>query len=152
MGRIAAFPTIHQVVLDDSGPLRYFTFTEAASAGMAVGFAATGVSNAVVPMDATAGEQPIGVAVYDVEAGDIGAVVMDHNIVNMANDHATTAIDAGDFVGPVNSTVQGAVVEIALGQQSADAYYSGIALEDIAGSDVGAVLLKHGIFLDTYEL
>lgn len=152
MGRIAAFPTIHQVVRDDSGPIRQFTFTEAASAGMAVGFAAAGISNAVVPMDATGGEQPIGVAVYDVEAGDEGPVAMDHCIVIMANDHATTAIDAGDYVGPVSSNVQGAVIEIALGQQQADIYYSGIALEDIEGAGVGEVLMKHGVFLDTYEL
>lgn len=148
MAGIAAFPAIHQVVIDDRGPIRTFTFTEAASAGMAVGFAATGVSNAVVPMDATAGEQPIGVAVYDVEAGDMGAVAMDGNIVVVANDDDTTAIDAGDHVGPINSTVQGAVVPIALGIKTADIYFLGIALEDIAGGATGEILIQVGVFLD----
>ena len=148
MAGIAAFPTIHGVVIDDRGPLRSFTFTEAAKAGMAVGFAATGVSNAVVPMDATAGEQPIGVAVYDVEAGDMGSVAMDGNVVVVANDDDTTAIDAGDHVGPISSTVQGAVVPIALGIKTADIYYLGIALEDIAGGATGEILVKVGVFLD----
>lgn len=148
MAGIAAFPTIHGVVKNDSGPLRSFTFTEAASAGMAVGFAATGVSNAVVPMDATAGEQPIGVAVYDVEAGNKGSVAMDGNIVVVANDDDTTAIDAGDHVGPISSTVQGAVVPIALGIKTADIYFLGIALEDIAGSATGEILVTCGVFLD----
>lgn len=148
MAGIAAYPTIHQVVINDSGPIRTFVFTEAASAGMAVGFAATGVSNAVVPMDATGGEQPIGVAVYAVEAGDEGAVAMDGNIVVVANDDDTTAIDAGDHVGPISSTVQGAVVPIALGIKTADIYYLGIALEDIAGSATGEIMIKVGVFLD----
>lgn len=148
MTGITAFPTIHGVVKDDQGPIRSFTFTEAASAGMAVGFAAAGVSNAVVPMDATSGEQPIGVSVYDVAAGAKGAVAMDGNIVVVANDDDTDPIDAGDHVGPVNSTVQGAVDTIALGIKTADTYYLGIALEDIAGGSTGEILVKAGVFLD----
>ena len=42
MTDITAFPTIHQVVMNDGGPLRTFTFTEAASAGQAVGTANLG--------------------------------------------------------------------------------------------------------------
>ena len=148
MTAITAFPAIHGVVKDDAGPIRSFTFTEAASAGMAVGFAATGVSNAVVPMDATGGEQPIGVAVYDVEAGDKGSVAMDGNIVVVANDDDTDAIDAGDYVKPVGTTVQGTVDTAALGIQTADVYYLGIALEDIAGGGTGEILVQCGVFLD----
>lgn len=148
MTAITAFPTIKQVVKNDSGLIRAFTFTEAASAGMAVGFAATGVSNAVVPMDATGGEQPIGVAIYDVDAGDMGAVAMDGCEVTVANDDDADAIDAGDHVGPVNSTVQGAVDTIALGIKTADTYYLGIALEDIAGNATGKIVIKVGVFLD----
>lgn len=147
MTAITAFPTITDVV-KHTGLLRTFTFTEAASSGMVVGFAATGVSNAVVPMDATAGEQPIGVAPYDVSAGDIGAVAMNGSVVTVANDDDTGAIDAGDVVGPVNSTVQGAVDTIALGIKTADTYYLGIALEDIAGNSTGEVLVSVGVFLD----
>ena len=148
MAGIAAFPTIHGVVKDDRGPIRSFTFTEAAKAGQAVSFAATGVSNAVVIADATGGEQPIGVAVYDVAIGEKGAVAMDGNIVVVANDDDTTAIDSGDHVGPISSTVKGAVVPIALGIKTADIYFLGIALEDIAGGATGEILIKVGVFLD----
>ena len=145
---VTAFPTIHQVVIDDSGPIRTFTFTEAASAGMAVGYAGTGVSNAVVPMHLQAGEQPIGVAVYDVEAGDKGAVAMDGCIVMMANADQTTAIDAGDHLLCDDNAVTGTVSVCALGIKTADIYFVGIALEDIAGAGVGEVLVKVGVFLD----
>lgn len=148
MTDITAFPTISPVVINDAGPQRTFTFTEAASAGQAVGFAATGVSNAVVPMDATAGEQPIGVAVYPVEAGDKGLVAMDGNIVKVANADDTTAIDAGDHVGPNDNALQGTVSTVALGIQTADVYFLGIALEDIAGGGTGEILITVGVFLD----
>lgn len=149
MADIGAFPTIHGVVIDDRGPIRSFTFTEAASAGMAVGFAATGVSNAVVPMDATAGEQCIGVAVYDVEAGDLGAVAMDGNIVVVANADDTTAIDAGDQVELNDNAVQGTVSALTLTQFTANHYVLGIALEDIAGAGTGEILVQVGIQVDS---
>ena len=149
MADISAFPTIHGVVIDERGPLRTFTFTEAASAGMAVGFAADGISNAVVPMDATAGEQPIGVAVYDVEAGDKGAVAMDGNIVVVANFDDTTAIDAGDYVEMNDNAVQGTVGALALTQFTANHYVLGIALEDIAGGGTGEILVQVGVQVDS---
>ena len=142
------FPTSHGVVKDDKGPIRSYTFTEAAKAGMAVGFAATGVSNAVVPMDATADEQPIGVAVYDVEAGDKGAVAMDGNIVLVANADDTTAIDAGDYVELNDNAVQGTVSALALEVYTANHYVLGIALEDIAGAGTGEILVQVGVQLD----
>lgn len=148
MAGIATFPTIHQVVIDDKGPIWPFTFTEAAKAGMVVGFAAAGISNAVVPMDQTAGEQPIGSAVYDVEAGDQGAVAMDNCIVMVANDDDTTTIDAGSYIGPISSTVKGAVVEITLGIQATDIYYIGKTLEDIGPSSTGRAIIAAGVFLD----
>ena len=148
MADISAFPTIHGVVIDERGPLRTFTFTEAASAGMAVGFAADGISNAVVPMDATAGEQPIGVAVYDVEAGDKGSVAMDGNIVLVANADDTTAIDAGDYVELNDNAVQGTVSALALEVYTANHYVLGIALEDIAGAGTGEILVQVGVQLD----
>lgn len=148
MADISAFPAIQHVVIHELGLIRTFTFTEAASAGMAVGFAATGVSNAVVPMDATAGEQPIGVAVYDVAIGAKGAVAMNGNVVVVANADDTTAIDAGDHVALNDNAVQGTVSTAALGIQTADVYYLGIALEDIAGAGTGEVLVGVGVFLD----
>ena len=149
MADISTFPTIHQVVKDDSGAIRTFTFTEAASAGQVVGFAAAGVSNAVVPMDATAGEQPIGVALYAVEAGDKGAVAMDGCIVEVANADDTTAIDSGDYVELNNNTVKGTVSALALTQFTANHYIAGIALEDIAGSSTGDILVQVGVQVDS---
>lgn len=161
MGDVAAFPTIHQVVIDDRGPMRTFTFTEAAKAGMAVGFAATGVSNAVVPMDKTSGEQAIGISVYDVEAGDKGAVAMDGNICVVANADDTTDIDAGDQVMQDDNAVQGTVSAFTpradLASTTIDATNDttidgsaqivGIALEDILGDGVGEILVKVGLTL-----
>ena len=148
MADIGTFPTIQQVVINDSGPIRSYTFTEAAKAGQAVGYAATGVSNAVVPMDATAGEQCIGVAVYDVEAGDMGAVAMDGNEVIVANADDTTAIDSGDIVELNDNAVQGTVSTLALTQFTANHYVPGIALEDIAGAGTGKILVDCGVQLD----
>lgn len=142
------FPTIHQVVKDDAGPIRTFTFTEAAKAGMAIGFAAAGVSNAVVPMDATSGEQPIGVAVYDVEAGDKGAVAMDGCIVEVCNAEAGV-IDAGDYVETNNAAVQGCVSPLALTQFTANHYVVGIALEDIGANVTGDILVQVGVQVDS---
>lgn len=149
MADITSFPTIHQVVIDDGGPIRTFTFTEAASAGMAVGFAATGISNAVVPMDATSGEQCIGVAVYDVAIGAKGAVAMDGNIVVVANADDTSVIDAGDYVELNDNAVQGTVSALTLTQFTANHYVLGITLEDIAGNGTGEVLVQVGVRVDS---
>lgn len=149
MADITPFPTIHTVVKDDSGPIRTFTFTEAAKAGQAVGFAATGVSNAVVLMDATAGEQCIGVAVYDVAIGAKGAVAMDGNIVVVANADDTTAIDAGDTVELNDNAVKGTVSALTLSQFTANHYILGIALEIIAGGGTGEILVSCGVQVDS---
>lgn len=148
MADISAFPTIHTVVTHES-LIRTYTFTEAASAGMAVGFAATGVSNAVVPMDATADEQPIGVAVYDVAIGEKGAVAMNGNVCVVANADDTTAIDAGDQVELNDNAVQGTVSALALTQFTANHYVLGIALEDIAGAGTGEILVAVGVQVDS---
>lgn len=148
MTDIGTFPTIHGVVVNDSGPIRAYTFTEAAKAGQAVGYAATGVSNAVVVMDATGGEQCIGVAVYDVEAGDMGAVALDGNEVLVANADDTAAIDAGDHVELNDNTVKGTVSALALEVYTANHYVLGIALEDILGGGTGRILVDCGVQLD----
>lgn len=160
-GDISAFPTIQQVVINDSGPIRAYTFTEAAKAGMAVGYAEGGISNAVVPMDDTTGEQCIGVAVYDVEAGDMGAVAMDGCEVIVANADDTQGIDAGDQVMQNDNSVQGTVSAYTpradLGSTVIDATNDttvdgsakivGVAMEDIAGNGTGKILVKVGLAL-----
>lgn len=142
------FPTIHQVLIDDKGPVRTFVFTEAAKAGMVVGFAAAGVSNAVVPMDASSGEQCIGVAIYDVAAGDSGAVAMDGCIVIVCNAEAGV-IDAGDYLETNNAAVQGCVSPLTLTQFTANHYVAGIALEDIGANVTGEMLIQVGVQVDS---
>ena len=148
MADISTFPTITDVV-SHMGLSRTFTFTEAASAGQVVGFAATGISNAVVPMDATAGEQCIGVAIYDVAIGDKGAVAMNGSVVKMANADDTSAIDAGDVVELNDNAVQGTVSALTLTQYTANHYTMGIALEDIAGGASGDVLVSVDVKVDS---
>ena len=147
MADISTFPTIHNVLITGDNT-RTFTATEAVSAGMVVGYAATGVSNAVVPLNATAGEQPIGVAMYDAGAGSLVAVCMNGCEVVVANYDDTTGIDAGDHLALNDNAVGGTVGAAALGIQTADVYYLGIALEDIAGAGTGKALVSVGVFLD----
>ena len=148
MGDISAFPTIHDVC-PHYGLNRTYTATEAVKAGQAVGFAATGVSNAVVPMDATADEQCIGVAEYDAGAGSLVNVCMNGCVVNVANADDTTAIDAGDHVELNDNAVQGTVSTLALTQFTANHYVLGIALEDIAGAGTGEILVAVGVQVDS---
>ena len=148
MAVISPFPTIH-TVCPYYGLNRGFTATEAVKGGQAVGFAATGISNAVVPMDATAGEQVIGVAEYDAGAGSEVNVCMNGCVVVVANADDTTAIDAGDHVELNDNAVQGTVSALALTQFTANHYILGIALEDIAGSGTGEVLVTVGVQVDS---
>ena len=76
MADISAFPTIVNGVIHNSGPTWSFTATEATKAGQVVGPAATGVSNAVVIMDATAGETGIGVAIKSVIPTGLATFIM----------------------------------------------------------------------------
>ena len=160
MTDITTFPTIQQVIHND-GPTWTFTATEAVTAGQAVGGAATGVSNAVVPLDATTGENAIGVALYDAAAGAIVAVCLDGCIVTVANADDTTAIDAFGYVMQNDNSVKGTVSEFtpradlastvidATNDTTIDgsALIVGQALEDIAGGGTGKILVKTSIML-----
>lgn len=108
MADIAAFPTIRNV-LYSGGNVQKFTATTAVKAGQVVAFAATGVSEAVIPsLKGTAG-QPIGVALYDIAAGAVGAIAMDQCIVNVANAESDADIDAGDMLESNDNIVGGTV-------------------------------------------
>ena len=160
MTDITTFPTIQQVIHND-GPTWTFTATEAVSAGQAVGPAATGVSNAVVPMDATVGENALGVALFDAAAGAKCTVCLDGSIVTVANADDTTAIDAGGYVMQNDNSVKGTVSEFtpradlastvidATNDTTIDgsALIVGQALEDIAGGGTGKILVKTSIML-----
>ena len=146
MTDITAFPAIQDVLIAGKN-IREFTATEAVTAGMVVGPAATGVSNAVVPMDATSGETGIGVAIKSAGAGTKVKVAMIGCVVKMVNADDTTAIDAGDYVEQNDNALQGTVSPVAVADISGaigTGHYGvvGIAEEDIAGGAYGAVRIE----------
>jgi hypothetical protein len=155
MADISTFPTIHQVLWND-GPVRTFTAGEAITAGQLVGYAATGVSDTVVGMDKTAGEQPVGVALTGAANGAPVAVCMDGCEVEMAVADDTTGIDAGNAVEWNDNAVKGTVSEYTPRADLASTVIDGAddttidgstwvigqAMEDIAGGGTGKVRLK----------
>lgn len=162
MTDIGTFPTI-QRVLSEGDNVHGFTAGEAITAGMAVGFAATGVSNTVVRMDDTAGENALGVAIYDADSGAEVLVACIGCIVTVANADDTAGIDAGDILMQNDNAVLGTVSTFTpradLGSCTLDASNDttvdgsarlvGIALEDIAGSAVGRMLVQPMLMLYT---
>jgi hypothetical protein len=146
MADISAFPAIQDVLVSGKN-VREFTATEAITAGMVVGYAATGVSNAVVPMDGTSGETAIGVAIKSAAITKKVKVAMLGCVVKMVNADDTTAIDAGDYVEQNDNALQGTVSPADVADISGAVGTShwgviGIAEEDIAGSAYGRVRIQ----------
>jgi hypothetical protein len=160
MTDISAFPTI-QKVLSEGDNIHGFTAGEAITAGQVVGIAATGVSNTIVRMNDTSGENAIGVALYDTDSGDECLVACVGCIVYVANADDTTAIDAGGFVEQNDNAVLGTVSEFAPRANLAsttidasddttvdgDARIVGIAIEDIAGGGTGRIIVQPQLIL-----
>ncbi len=163
MSDISSFPTIVDGIIHNSGPTWTFTATEAVKAGQAVGFAATGVSNAVVPLDETAGENCIGIALFAAGAAEKVTVALPGCICTVANADDTSAIDAGGYVEQNDNSVKGTVSEYApradLASVVIDASNDttidetslivGIAIEDIAGGGTGKILVMPSLELWT---
>ena len=105
---ITVFPAIQDVLVSGDN-IREFTATEAITKGQVVGFAATGTADAVVPMDATAGENAFGVAISTAAIGAIVKVAGPGCQVKVANYHDTTVIEAGEYVQQDDNTVKGTV-------------------------------------------
>jgi len=106
------------------------------------------VSGSVIPCIATAGSQPIGVALYDTAAGDSVAVACDGCVVYVANYSDAVTMDAGDVVGPNANAVGGTVGVAALTSGGAVAVHypvCGILLDDIAVSSTGRMIVKVGL-------
>ena len=145
MADISTFPTIHQVY-KGGGTILNYTAGEAIKAGQVVGFAATGVSDTVVVMDATTGERCIGVAVYGAASGEQVAVASIGARVTVANADDTTAIDAGSLVEQNDNSVGGtvsAVDESATGGATVTTHWGvvGIAVQDIVGGGTGDIIV-----------
>jgi hypothetical protein len=143
---ITVFPTMHDV-LKQGDNIQSFTATTAVKAGMVVAINATGVSGAVDKSVAAAGSRSIGVAIYDVASGGKVAIAMTGCIVNVANFHDTSTIDAGDYLETNDNTVGGTVATAAVADVSGAVGTNhldviGIALDDIAASGTGRMLVQ----------
>lgn len=108
MSDITTFPAIQDVLVSGTN-IREFTATEAITKGQVVGFAATGVDDAVVPVDATAGENAYGVAITTALIGKIVKVAGPGCVVKVANADDTTPVEAGEYVQQDNNAVKGTV-------------------------------------------
>ena len=109
MATTTTFPTIRNV-LHSGKNLQQFTAGEDLTAGMVVGMAATGVSMTVHAMNATAGEQPIGVVITDVDSGAEATVALMGCIVYVA-EGAGASMEAGQLVqtDAADATVTGCI-------------------------------------------
>ena len=146
MADITTFPAIQDVLVSGKN-VREFTATEAITQGQVVGPAATGVSNAVVPMDATTAETALGVAIKTAAIGAIVKVAMIGCVVKMVNADDTTAIDCGDYVEQNDNTLKGTVSSVAVADIAGAVGTShwgviGIAEEDIIGGSYGRVRIE----------
>jgi hypothetical protein len=145
MADVSTFPTLVDGILHNDGPTYTFTAGEALTAGQVVGFASGGTSDTVVAMDATVGETPIGVVLYDTGSGAECAVALMGSVCTLVNADDTTAIDAGDSVIENNNALKG-TVSPAQGTggipAAGDLWVIGVALEDIAGGASGPVLIN----------
>jgi len=111
MATTTTFPTIRNVLYSGKN-LQQFTAGEDLKAGKVVGMAATGVSMTVVAMNNTAGEIPIGVALYDTDSGDECTVACTGCICYLA-DGAGAGFEAGQLVqsDTADGTVTGCIAE-----------------------------------------
>lgn len=141
-----AFTELNQVLYAGDN-IQTFTTNASVSAGMIVGFAATGVGFTVGPMDGSEGEKPIGVAIYGGASGDEIAVACTGCICYFETN--TSAVDAGDTImGDSGEAGCGiAVVDQANGSNvnvGVDTYgVVGIALEDVAyNKNTGRLLVQ----------
>ena len=127
MAGITAFPDIPDTV---QGAFGYDATYEASAdilAGQAVQLASSGK---IAPATASS-QKVIGIALYDIPSGTIGAVRV-LGVSTAANGDGSTAITAG---APITAGTLGGVVAATTGS------VLGIALEPIAGGATGKVLI-----------
>lgn len=144
---ISAFPTIRNVLISGDN-INTYTAGEDIKAGQVVAFADDGVSWTVHPAIKATTAMPIGVALYSVDSGEEIAVAGPGCIVNVANFHDTTTIDAGDGLEPNDNAVGGTVNTLALLGSLAILYVIGYAVEDIGASGTGAMLVNPHVVID----
>jgi len=126
MAAISAFPDIPDVPFGAFGTEMTYKASAAISAGMVVKISSGEIAPATAATDAF-----VGVALYDIPAGEIGAVRV-VGVVKVANNDASTGINAGALVTAGSAS---GVVAAATGK------VIGIALEAIAGGATGYIAL-----------
>jgi hypothetical protein len=134
MADISAFPAIRNVLVYGDNIIS-MTATTAVKAGQVVAIADAGVSMAVDKAVKGSGQVPVGVALYDIAAGAVGAICGPGCIVYVANADDTATIDAGHDVIMNDNAVGGTVSEIlAVGSASTPQMRVGVMYEDMAAS------------------
>lgn len=126
MAAISSFPDIPDVPFGAFGTEMSYKASAAISAGMPVKVSSGEIAPATASTDAV-----VGVALYDIAAGEIGAVRV-AGVVKVANNDASTAINAGATVAVGSAS---GVVAASTGK------IIGTALEAIAGGAVGYIVL-----------
>lgn len=112
MADIAAFPTLHDVLVTGNN-LQGYTAGEDMKAGQVVGFDISETTELIIAMHAVAGENAIGVLIFDVLQGDLGTVAEIGCVVNMVNADDAADIHAGADVIQHANAVGGTVSEYA---------------------------------------
>lgn len=130
MAGISAFPDIPDTMHGAYGTEMSYEADSAILAGQIVQILSTGK---VSPATASS-HKIIGVALYDIPAGTIGAVRV-IGVARVANGDASVAITAG---APVTAGTLGGAVAASTGA------YLGVALEPIAGGATGLVTVSPG--------
>ena len=130
MAAISAFPAIPDTMHGAFGT----EVTKTASADILGGQAVQINSNGTVAPATASTQKIIGVALYDIPAGTIGAVRV-NGVARVANGDASLAITAG---APVTAGTLGGAVAASTGA------YLGVALEPIDGGATGLVTVTPG--------
>ena len=146
MGAIGAWVAMRNVLYSGNN-IVYFTATTAVKAGMVVAYNSTGVSGAINKSVKATTVGAIGVAIYDAGAGELVAVAMDGCIVYVANTDDATTMDAGDVLGTTTNAIGGyvdACAVVTAGAVPVRVEKVGIALDDIAASGTGRMLISVG--------
>jgi len=138
MTDISTFPTIRNVLYAGSN-IGNFKTGAAIDAGQVVELVDTGVDLTVHPLDGSAGDSVVGVALYDASSGGVVAVALAGSIAYVANADDGTAIDAGHWVECDDNAVKGTVHESAItasggATATLDLYVVGKLLTDMAAS------------------
>ena len=150
MADINAFPTIYKVADQGHQNARAVKAGAAIKAGMVVAYADTGVTDTVHPHIKGTTASIAGVAMYDIDSGDWGTILLNGAIVYVANADDTTGIDAGAVVEGNDNAVGGTVSAAAYALTTAvDEELKndllGYAIEDIAGGATGRVMINIGV-------